>query len=178
MSKVMVDTSVFIAGLLTKNPNSGSATVISMWRAQAFTLVVSPQILREYVAKLYDKGFDEGTVVQFVALIGKIALHIPGAYESHRLDQIDKTDNKFLAAAYESGADYIVSGDKEHLLPLKHFHGTEIVSPELFIRAMICLVDEDREQEQFDAELDSELHALSKETFVRERKSAPTSTDT
>ena len=39
----------------------------------------------------------------------------------------------FLAAAYESNADYLVSLDKKHLLPLKYYHGTQIVSPALFI---------------------------------------------
>lgn len=39
----------------------------------------------------------------------------------------------FLAAAYESNANYLISLDKKHLLPLKHYHGTQILNPALFI---------------------------------------------
>ncbi|WNN92185.1 hypothetical protein [Gloeocapsopsis dulcis] len=42
----------------------------------------------------------------------------------------------FLAAAYEAKADYLVSLDWQHLLPLKYYHGTQIVTPTLFIRAL------------------------------------------
>jgi predicted nucleic acid-binding protein len=41
-----------------------------------------------------------------------------------------------LAAAYESKADYLVSLDRKHLLPLKHYHGTQILTPALFIKAI------------------------------------------
>ena len=42
----------------------------------------------------------------------------------------------FLAAAYEVSADYLVSLDKKHILPLKYYHGTQILSPDLFIRIL------------------------------------------
>jgi len=35
----------------------------------------------------------------------------------------DPPDNKFLECAVEAKADYLISGDKEHLLPLKNFQG-------------------------------------------------------
>lgn len=98
---------------------------------------MSPQILREVIGTLIEKGIPQDNVVDLIAVIGKIALHIPGAYESSRLDKIDPDDNKFLAAAYEAKADYLLSFDKKHLLPLKHFHGTQILTPELFIRALL-----------------------------------------
>jgi predicted nucleic acid-binding protein len=42
----------------------------------------------------------------------------------------------FLAAAYESKADYLISLDKKHLLQLKHYHGTQILTPALFIQSL------------------------------------------
>jgi predicted nucleic acid-binding protein len=42
----------------------------------------------------------------------------------------------FLAAAYEIGADYLVSLDKKHILPLKHDHYTQILSPDLFLQVL------------------------------------------
>jgi predicted nucleic acid-binding protein len=39
----------------------------------------------------------------------------------------------FLAVAYEAKADYLVSLDN-HLLSLKFYHGTQILTPGLFLR--------------------------------------------
>lgn len=74
-------------------------------------------------------------IEDLVSVIGTVALHISGAYEA-TLDNIDPDDNMFLAAAYESKANYLVSLDKKHLLPLKHYHGTQIVESALFIRLL------------------------------------------
>jgi predicted nucleic acid-binding protein len=42
----------------------------------------------------------------------------------------------FLAAAYESSADYLISLDKKHLLPLKYYHGTQVLDPSTFLRLL------------------------------------------
>ena len=136
MIKVIIDSSVFIAALLSKNQTSAPAQIINAWREQKFTLIMAPPLMRELVVKLIQKNIPPSEIEDLVAIIGEIALHIPGAYEATRLDNIDPDDNMFLAAAYESNADYLVSLDKKHLLPLKHYHGTQILSPALFIRLL------------------------------------------
>lgn len=108
--------------------------MLRFWRRGHFTLVVSAPILEEIVATLLEKGVAEDLLEELVFTIGKIALQIPGAYETCRLNHVDPDDNMFLAAALESHADYIVSYDAKSLLPLKHFHSTQILLPELFIR--------------------------------------------
>jgi putative PIN family toxin of toxin-antitoxin system len=95
---------------------------------------MSPQILEEIVAKLLEKMVAEELLEELVFTIGQTALYIPGAYETCRLNHIDPDDNKFLAAALESHADFIVSYDTKSLLPMKHFHGAQILLPELFMR--------------------------------------------
>ncbi len=137
MLKVVIDTNVFVAGFLGKNEHSYPAQIIFMWQSGTFQLVMSPQILREIVAKLVEKGVDDDIVEVFIFNAGKFALQIPGVYETTKLSKIDPDDNMFLAAAYESKADYLVSYDKKSLLPLKHFHGTQILSPHLFLRALV-----------------------------------------
>ena len=82
------------------------------------------------------KQVPQADIEDLVTLIAEAALHIPGAYEATRLDDIDPDDNMFLAAAYEAKADYLVSLDRQHLLPLKHYHGTQILTPALFIRVI------------------------------------------
>lgn len=172
MPKVVIDTSVFIAGLLTKNPLSSSAIIIDKWRDGVFTVVFSPQILRELVAKLIDKDFPEEIIVDLVRVIGKIGLQIPGAYETSKLDKSDSSDNMFLAAAYESSADWLVSLDKKSILKLKYFHGTQIRTPELFLRELMGLSDEDREDEELEELIQIELEGLKNETWARRQKEA------
>ena len=48
----------------------------------------------------------------------------------------DPKDDKVLACAIYAGADYIVSGDKKHLLPLENYVGIPIVSPSAFFETV------------------------------------------
>ena len=136
MIKVVIDTSVFIAALLSQNQTNAPAQIINSWRERKFTLITAPPLMRELVVKLIQKNIPPTEIENLVAIIGEIALHIPGAYEATCLDDIDPDDNMFLAAAYESNANYLISLDKKHLLPLKHYHGTQILSTALFIRLL------------------------------------------
>ncbi len=136
MIKVVLDTSVFIAALLSKSRTSAPVLVLNSWREQCFTLVMAPQLLQELVVQLMRKQVPQADIEDLVALIAEAALHISGAYEATRLDNIDPDDNMFLAAAYEAKANYLVSLDRQHLLPLKHYHGTQIITPALFIRVI------------------------------------------
>lgn len=136
MIKVVLDTSVFIAALLSKSQTSAPVFVLNSWREQCFTLVMAPQLLRELVVQLMRLQVLQADIEDLVRLIAEAALHIPGAYEATRLDDIDPEDNMFLAAAYEAKADYLVSLDRQHLLPLKHYHGTQIITPALFMRVI------------------------------------------
>jgi len=136
VTKVVLDTSVFIAALLSKSRNSTPVLVLDKWRDRCFTLIMAPQLLRELVVQLMRKQVSQADIEDLVRLIAEIALHIPGAYAATRLDDIDPDDNMFLAAAYEAKADYLVSLDRQHLLPLKYYHGTQIVTPALFIRVL------------------------------------------
>ena len=133
---VIVDTSVFISALLSKNPKSAPCQIIIFWREGKFNLVISPQILEELVEKLLAKNIDKTDIKDILTAIFYTAIKIQGTYEATILDNIDPNDNMFLAAAYEVSADYLVSLDKKHILPLKYYHGTQILSPDLFIRIL------------------------------------------
>lgn len=135
MIKVVLDTSVFVAGLLSRSPKSGSFQLLEKWRQDAFTVVISPQLLQELIVVLMRRGVPEPRLEELVAVISLIALQILGAYETTTLDNVDPDDNKFLAAAYEAKADFLVSLDKD-LLNLKYFHNTQIITPAAFIQRL------------------------------------------
>ena len=158
MLKVVLDTNIFVAGYLSKTKLGYPSQILDLWRNGGFSLVMSPQILEEIVGKLLEKGVAEDLLEELVVTICQIALYIPGAYETCKLNTLDPDDNKFLAAALESRADFIVSYDAKSLLPLKHFHKTQILLPELFIR-QILRVDVEGEDAADDPESNAELDA-------------------
>ncbi|RLE06552.1 hypothetical protein DRZ78_04515, partial [Candidatus Aerophobetes bacterium] len=43
-------------------------------------------------------------------------------------------DNRILECGVEGKAQYIISGDKRHLLPLKEYQGIKIISPAQFLK--------------------------------------------
>ena len=133
---VILDTSVFLSALLSKNPNSAPCRIIRYWREGRFKLVISPQLLEELVEKLLVKNIDRNDIKDILRAIFYTAIKIQGIYQATILDQVDPNDNMFLAAAYEIGADYLVSLDKKHILPLKHYHHTQILSPNLFLQVL------------------------------------------
>jgi putative PIN family toxin of toxin-antitoxin system len=133
---VILDTSVFLSALLSKNPNSAPCQIIRYWREGRFKLVISPQLLEELVEKLLLKNIDRNDIKDILRAIFYTAIKIQGIYQATLLDQVDPNDNMFLAAAYEIGADYLVSLDKKHILPLKHYHHTQILSPNLFLQVL------------------------------------------
>ncbi|HEY9900616.1 MAG TPA: putative toxin-antitoxin system toxin component, PIN family [Pantanalinema sp.] len=135
MLEVVLDTSVFTAALMSPNRESAPNRILDAWRGGRFTLVMAPQLLRELVATLRRRRIPDEVLEDLVEAIGLVALHIPGSYVATRLDAIDPADNMFLAAAIEGHADYLVSLDR-HLLHLKHYHGSQIRTPALFLRQL------------------------------------------
>ncbi|MCA2774269.1 MAG: putative toxin-antitoxin system toxin component, PIN family [Microcystis sp. M048S1] len=133
---VILDTSVFLSALLSKNPNSAPCQIIRYWREGRFKLVISPQLLEELVEKLLVKNIDRNDIKDILTAIFYTAIKIQGIYQATLLDQVDPNDNMFLASAYEIGADYLVSLDKKHIWPLKHYHRRQILSPNLFLQVL------------------------------------------
>jgi len=120
---VVLDTSVFISAYLSRNLDFAPNQIISLWKQGNFILIITPQIRKELVIVLGRKGINVNLIRDLVKSITNLALHKQGIYQTNFLDNIDKNDNIFLSACYESKADYLVSLDK-HLLNLKHFHQT------------------------------------------------------
>lgn len=134
--KVVLDTSVFVSAVKSPALNSVSspARVLAAWIDDRFLLVMSPALLQELTGVLVRLNIAPLAIAKLTGAIAARSISIPGNVQATRLDKIDPKDNPFLAAAYEAKADYLVSLDARHLLPIKHFHRTQIVTPELFLR--------------------------------------------
>ena len=127
--RVVLDTNIFISmtlgGLVGKINDS--------WKSGKFTLVVSDEIVSEYLNVLQRPKFhlEAETVVAILGRIQRRADFVTPAIKIHWVEA-DPNDDKFLEAGLEGKADYIVSGDS-HLLDLKIFRGIEFLSAREFI---------------------------------------------
>ena len=111
------------------------------WKSLGFRLVLTPQILDElsrvvtYPKVLTNFGLDTASVTSAIQILKRIAILLPGDYAEVDVIEEDPSDNIYLAAALESGADYLVTQDR-HILSLKYFYGTQIISLEQFVRVL------------------------------------------
>lgn len=103
------------------------------WRGRRFEVCITPQTLAEVERVLtyanVQKNFKvtDVEVQQVTAMLQSHACLLPGLYEGVAVVKTDPSDNIFLAAALEAGADYLVTQDG-HLQRLKYYHGTQIIS--------------------------------------------------
>jgi putative PIN family toxin of toxin-antitoxin system len=98
-----------------------------------FELIISQHQLAELQKVLDYPKFQFSTWQKetFTTLILEIATLVETRV---RLDIIkeDPADNRIIEAAVENGADFIITGD-QHLLRIRKFHDTEIVTTEKFL---------------------------------------------
>ncbi len=133
MPDVVLDSSVLISAFLT--PVGTSARVLRAGRAGAFVLHLSPEIIAEVAAKLHGKpklavryGFSPAQVRAFCDDLAASA-QLVGDLPRGRFVPGDPTDDPIVATAVAARADYLVTGDLRHLLPLGTYRGIRIVTP-------------------------------------------------
>lgn len=132
MKKITADTNIIVSGVINKKGNP--ARFLELLRDRKFELVLSEPLIEElrvtfsypHLREKY-KITDE-VVEDTIAFLREKATIVPGDYETDFLDEVDPKDNKVLACALEGKVDEIVSGDKQHILPLKQFHHIQIIS--------------------------------------------------
>lgn len=77
-------------------------------------------------------GYSERIADQFVEEFLKFAKAILPDKKVH-LVRAKKDDNRILECAISAKADYLITGDKKHILPLRKVGKTMIVSPAEFL---------------------------------------------
>jgi putative PIN family toxin of toxin-antitoxin system len=119
-------------------PKGASGQIIaSLLEESSFELIVSPAILAEVRRSLsypkvrkYIKASDEDLEL-WVASLELIAQPVEGSLRVNAVAE-DPDDNKYIEAAVEGLALFIVSGDR-HLLSLKSYQDIRIVTPRVFL---------------------------------------------
>ena len=108
---------------------------LSAWARGEISVSVSPQLLSEYFDTLEELGArypDKARVEWAEALTASADLVFPA--DRARGEWPDPFDEMVLECAIAADADYIVSDDKKHLLPLREFRGVKIITADAFLK--------------------------------------------
>ena len=131
--RVVLDTNVLVSALLAES--SLPAQLVAHWRHGRFALLTAvPQIEEMLRVTRYPKirarlkPVLAGRLINNLRELATMVEALPPVDVSE-----DPCDNYLLAIAAGGRADYLVSGDKSHLLALKNHAGTKIVSVRDFI---------------------------------------------
>ena len=135
MLRAVLDANVFVSAAV--HPGGPPGRIIERFlRTAAFALVLSPAIVEEVLRALaYPKvrryvRRDLDPALWFEDLV-VLAELVPGAYQLSGVSQ-DPDDDKYLAAAVEGRATFVVTGDP-HLVAVGEYDGIRIVSPRAFL---------------------------------------------
>ncbi|MEC4681797.1 MAG: putative toxin-antitoxin system toxin component, PIN family [Nitrososphaerales archaeon] len=129
---VVLDTNVIVSAL--HFPQSRLAKILASMQAGRINLAVSPFILDEVEGVLVKKfGWIRDRAQEAIELIRSMAVVVVDPKESISVVKGSGTDNRILECALEAKANFLITGDKEHLLPLRNFLGIRIVSPAEFL---------------------------------------------
>jgi putative PIN family toxin of toxin-antitoxin system len=129
--RVVLDTNVFVSGLLSKT--GLPAKILDAWRAGQYLLITSPPIVAEIkrvleIPRISEKYLiNRGDIEQLIILLEKDALIVPGHTDVKNTIPDDPSDEMFLACALDASADCIVSGDR-HLLDISEYKGIPIIT--------------------------------------------------
>lgn len=130
--KVVLDTNIYISALVFKGGNC--AKIIELADRKKFELFSSLFIIDELGGVLRRKfGWSKEQITIAQDEIGEVSQLTP---EPDKIVSVvdHPADNQILSCCLLADADYLVTGDKRHLLPLGEFKGTKIMSPADFLK--------------------------------------------
>lgn len=135
--RVVLDTNVIISATLIRGGNEDR--ILRAWQRGVFSLVLSPEIIEELARALgYDRirrlqWMTEVEVRALLEALAQASILVPGRVAVR--ESRDPDDDKFLAAAVEGRAHYVVSGDRD-LLVLQSYRGIRIIRPTAFLEIL------------------------------------------
>ena len=139
---VVIDINVFVSGTIVSKGNSSK--IMNAWREGYFELAISEPILEKMNSvykypriQKYTKVKSNGEINEFINDIRESAIIISNLPEINISP--DPEDNLIISCAIGANANYIVSGDKKHVLPIKNIQGIKILSPTEFIEELTLL---------------------------------------
>lgn len=136
IKRVVVDTNILVSGF--GKQITPPVQVIDAWHRNQFILLTSPRLINETQLVLERSviqasfSVSDQQIDRFLKQLRRKSVVTPGRIEVDAIRN-DPSDNMILSCALEGRANYIVTGDKKHLLPLKEYEGIQIVTAREFV---------------------------------------------
>lgn len=137
MPRTVLDSSVLVSAFI--QPRGPVAGLLRDPVRSRYRLCLSEPILEETARKLLTKerlrrsyAYPDSAVEDFVDLLradAELVADLPAL----RVVPGDPQDDMIVATALAAEADYLVTGDRRHLLPLGTYRGTRIITPRQFL---------------------------------------------
>ena len=131
--RVVLDTNVIVSGL---NFPGNERLVLELALRGRFQLYLSPFILEE-AAGVLGRKFDWAEERSSEALIA--LANVATVIEPAQLPVVivgDHPDNRVLECGAAAEAEYLVTGDRRHLMPLEEYQGATILNAPRFLSAL------------------------------------------
>lgn len=128
--RVVFDTNIYISAILFGgNPR----TCLELARKQEIQLFTSKKILFEFSSKLVSKfKWNQEEVIDVIEGLAKVVKVVEPKNKVSVITK-DPSDNIVLECALEAKANFIVSGDTKHILPLKKFRNIKVLRAKDFL---------------------------------------------
>lgn len=133
--KVVVDTNVLVSGLLIGGVPS---KIVNLWKSSKIQPIASAEIIDEYLKVLsYPKFHLDEEDISFLLYHEILPFFdiVKVRTRSVIIVKDDPSNDKFIYCAISAKAKTIISGD-QHLLDLKSYKGTKVVTPSEFLRQL------------------------------------------
>lgn len=140
MIRAVLDANVYVSAVV--RPEGPPGQIIDRFlRGRAFDIVVSQAIVDEVLRALnYPKvrksirpGLDPELWFEDIIVLSHLVVGDPEFQGASK----DPDDDKYIAAAIEGRAGFVVAGDSD-LLELKEYDGIRIVNPRVFLDLLVA----------------------------------------
>jgi putative PIN family toxin of toxin-antitoxin system len=130
VSRVVVDTNVFISSFFGGNPRK----IIDLWKSGEITICLSKSIVDEYIKVLRRLGLQNDKEIEELLGLFAHGFHVVFTAKTPELYIVEKDpdDNKFIECAVALKAKFLVTGDKA-LKAIQEYMNIKIVSPAEFL---------------------------------------------
>ena len=136
--RVVIDANVVVSFLFSKGDTV--SFIFDAWENETFEVLMSSDILTELddvidrAVRTTKGGINPLNAGAMIRRLRKNTTRV-SIVSTVNVSKDDK-DNRYLACAKDGEADYLVTGDKKHLLSIKKFGITRIVSPKEFVEVL------------------------------------------
>ena len=130
MTRVVVDTNVFISSFFGGNPRK----IIDLWKSGEVTLCLSKPIVDEYIEVLRRLELQNDREIEELLGLFAHGFHVVFTAKTPELHVVEKDpdDNMFIECAVALKAEFVITGDKA-LKAIQEYMNIKIVNPKEFL---------------------------------------------